>query len=166
MPDSFLGGVLLSIINVAVVFAVLGFLALVIRAVAKTVNTAGMSRNSTVPGGTPDASGGPEGLVSEARGGTGIVPNGGAGVPPVATGMTGAGAGNGTGTGFTIRTVQVPNGTCGDLTVKEKAAVIAAVMAVMAGTGRRHVFVRGVRDSGAWGKLGKAGVVRQVRARR
>lgn len=164
MPDTLLGGLLLSIINMTVVFAVLGFLALVIRVVAKVVNAASMSPNGTVPGGTAGESGGPEGMVAEGGSGTGIAPGDGAGVPPAATAT--AGVGNGTGTGFTIRTIQVPNGSCGDLTLKEKVAAIAAVMAVMAGTGRRRVFVRGVRDSGAWGKLGKPGIVRQLRVRR
>ena len=121
MPDTLLGGFLLSIINMTVVFAVLGFLALVIRVVAKAVHTAETPRNAGVAG---------------------------------------------TGTGFTIPRARDANGTCGDLTVKERVAVIAAVMAATAGAGRRHVFVRGFRDSGAWGKLGKAGAVHQGRARR
>lgn len=166
LPDNLLGGLLLSLINMTVVFGVLGFLALAIRAVAKMVHAAETPQNTGGSRLSPATGGGSEGLSNEGGGGTGTAPGGGGAASPIPAGTGMPGAETVTGTGFEIRTVRDANGTCADLTVEERVAVIAAVMAVMASAGRRHVFVRGLKDSGAWGKLGKAGSVHQGRSRR
>lgn len=165
MPDNLLGGLLLSLINMTVVFAVLGFLALAIRAVAKMAHAAETPQDTGRSRLSPATGGGSEGLSNEGGGGTGTDPGGGGAASPIpAGGMPGTETVSGT--GFEIRAVRDATGTCVDLTVRERVAAIAAVMAVMAGAGRRHVFVRGLKDSGAWGKMGKAGSVHQGRSRR
>ncbi|MBE3519603.1 MAG: OadG family protein [Firmicutes bacterium] len=169
MPDNLLGGLLLSIVSMAVGFIVLGFLALVIKVVAKAVQTAETSRNAGAGARSPDVGAGEEGSLDEGRWGDETAPAADSNAsqqPSGGAGVTGLGCAAGAGCGFAVRAAKDASGSSVELTVEERVAVIAAVMAAMAGTGRRRVFVRGLRDSGAWGKLGKAHAVYQGRARR
>lgn len=142
MPDNLFGALFLSVINQTVVFIVLGFLALMIRAVARMVNAAetrAAGRQSQSPPMANNSGGLSPGVPSDAD----------AEIP----------------VRFVGRPEPGTKGGYGDLTIEEKVAAIGAVMAVIAGASGGRVFVRGLKDSGAWGKLGKARVMRERRFR-
>lgn len=120
IPDTMAGGLLLSVVNMAVVFLVLGFLAVLINFIAKAVN-AGSSRK-----------GGGDGLKEDSREDSELDSS----------------------SDQENVSFAVPTDVDGEpsLDPKIKAAICAAISAFYDDGASVSVFVRKVKDSGAWGK--------------